>query len=130
MAQVRISEATLRKVRDYVVEEPSYTNAYAAWELGISRESVACATTILESKGIVVMFEKAAGPHGATYRYAPIEEPTPKKRRTTARGGVGSENGALPVATTGRRKGRAGSPMQDAKRQANGHQLRRTKRGS
>lgn len=59
----------MKRVRDYAVAEPSYTVAFAAWELGISVTAINNANAELLAKGIVAQIEPRRGPYAAVYAY-------------------------------------------------------------
>jgi hypothetical protein len=136
-----VSEATLRRVRDYAVEEPSFTVTFAAWDLSRTGESITStavkeAVKLLLAKGIVRLIEDA-GRFGKVYAYAPptgdgIPTWQPGQKRhlfaelddarigelAPTRGGV--------VAHT-RIRGSTGRPGEDKRRQARGVRMTRGK---
>lgn len=74
----RVSAATFARVRDYACDEPSFTVAFAAWELGLSTSAIgACVEQLLEHNAIE-RIEARSGPYGAVYAHVP-------KRRRGAR---------------------------------------------
>jgi hypothetical protein len=136
-----VSEANLRRVRDYAVEEPGFTVAFAAWDLSRQRphiaiETVRRAVAILLGKGVIRLVEDA-GRFGKVYAYAPptgdgIPTWQPGQKRhlfaelddarigelAPTRGGV--------VAHT-RIRGSTGRPGEDKRRQARGVRMTRGK---
>src|SRR4051812_25583551 len=77
---IQISEASLKLVRDYAVEEPSYTVSFAAWDLGVSRAVVDAANAELLRLGIVSQIEPRNGPYAAVYAYRPPSSARPVSR--------------------------------------------------
>jgi hypothetical protein len=135
VAQPHISEATLRRVRDYAVEEPSFTAPFAAWELGVSTSVVRAAVEKLLEGGVVIEIEPAQGPYAATYAYAPMPEVNgqPVKRHfpelDDARIGELAPARSKVVPHT-RTEGPSGRPGRDRKRQAKGVRVKRGRVGS
>jgi hypothetical protein len=136
-----VSEATLRRVRDYAVEEPSFTVTFAAWDLSRTGESITStavkeAVKLLLAKGIVRLIEDA-GRFGKVYAYAP---PTGDGIPTWQRGqgrrlfaelddqriGELAPARSVVVAHT-RIRGSTGSPGEDKRRQARGVRMARGK---
>lgn len=134
-----LSERLLKRIRDYAVEEPSYTCAFAAWELGISVGPVNLATKILLEKGIVKEIEPRAGPYAAVYAYDPPRNGKPVARlfpeldasRVERVAGVGSEapKRGAPVAHVSP-VGPSGRPGRDRKRSAAGFKVKRQRQGT
>jgi len=132
----RVSAATLQRVRDYVVEEPSFTIAFAAWELGLSSAAVgSCVTSLLEG-GVIQQIEERNGPYAAVYTYTPPGPQPPKRRHfpeldDSRAAGVGAEaeqRGVIVPHT--RSEGPSGKPGRDKRRQANGVRVKRRRQGT
>jgi hypothetical protein len=138
--ETRVSEATFKRIRDYAVSEPSFTNAFAAWELGLSFGCVSMAVNQLHADGIIKEIEPRSGPYGAVYAYDP-----PKAGRAAALGrsrhfaeldesrrlGVGSEAPTRGVVIPHvRPEGPSGKPGRDKARSARGVQVKRARQGT
>jgi hypothetical protein len=67
----KIGEDLRRKVRDYMVSEPSFTVPFASWELGVSRPAIRLVLIEALKKGWVEEIEPAATPYAAVYAYNP-----------------------------------------------------------
>ena len=132
-------KTALHRMRDYAVQEPSFTAAFAAWELGIHESSAHNATKELLRQGIIREIEPRSGPYAAVYAYAPIpgDSPnlTPKQRRRLfaelddsriAGVGVEAQQRGVVVPHT-RIEGSSHNPAKDARRQARGVRLARGK---
>jgi len=65
----RIRPELRDRITQYARTEPSFTAAFAAWELGCSAGIVASVAAKLEAEGKLVVIEPPAGPHGAVYRW-------------------------------------------------------------
>ena len=72
MAQ-RVSAATMARVRDYACDEPSFTIAFAAWELGLSVSAIGSCVEQLLKMGTVHEIEARRGPYAAVYAYRPLD---------------------------------------------------------
>lgn len=134
---MRCSEATLKRVRDYAVDEPSFTTSFAAWDLSrtgepISRMAVKLATDELERLGIVRLIEDG-GRMGKVYAYDPPQNGSRPRSRPAlpeldAGIGVGRaapQRGVVVPHT--RIRGESDSPGEDRRRQARGVRLSRRK---
>lgn len=66
-----------KRIRDYAVNEPSFTIPFMAWELKISSSAATLGVAELLRKEIVQEIEPQAGPYAATYAYV---KPTRKRR--------------------------------------------------
>lgn len=111
MGTTRISAKTLSSVRDYVVDEPSYTVPFAAWELGISATAVQIANAELLRLGIVHQIEPRKGPYAATYAYRPIPGDAHSPRRRVGNGHRPRKvKPSEPVPGTGKPVGPSGKP--------------------
>ena len=132
-----VSAATKARVRDYACTEPSFTIAFAAWELGVSRAVVAGCVAQLHDQGVVTVIEPRVGPYGATYAYAPIDESSPRNRSDVRRldalvdveVGVDAQQHGVVVPHT-RSEGPSGKPGRDRKRQQRGVRVKRNRTGS
>lgn len=65
----------LDRVRTYAEENPSFTTAFAAWELGVSPSAVALAVVSLLKAGEVRQIEPKKGPYAAVYEHVPTDKP-------------------------------------------------------
>jgi hypothetical protein len=118
-----------KRLRDYAVQEPSYTCAFAAWELGVSTSTIVNANAELIEREIVRQIEPRNGPYGAVYQYRPI----PRNGAGTARRRLFAEldeglssapRRGAPIPHTGQADGRSGKPGADRKKQAAGRRLK------
>lgn len=121
---VRISEKTLARIRDYAVNEPSYTIDFAAWEMKVSRTTVMAANAILLEKGIVHVIEPQNGGYATVYAYNPPPNTAPTSRVVHDRPNSlpRAVAGAEPVPYTGQPKGPGDKP-----RRQSAHRIRRPK---
>jgi hypothetical protein len=135
-----VSAATKARVRDYACTEPSFTIAFAAWELGVSRAAVAGCVAALHDQGVVTVIEPRKGPYGATYAYAPIEGESPRNRSDVRRFGelddarlaevgVDAQQRGVIVPHT-RAEGPSGKPGKDKARQRRGVRVKRQRQGT
>jgi hypothetical protein len=129
MGLTRISPKLLNRVRDYAVEEPSYTVAFAAWELKLSKGSVNAANAELLRLGIVEQVEERKGPFAAVYAYKPVPGNSHSRARRVGLPELDASNtsrravaGAEAVPYTGKPKGPSGKP-----RRTSPHRVRRAK---
>jgi hypothetical protein len=137
MTKPRIGAALLARIRDYAVEEPSFTCPFAAWELGVSQSAVTFAVEELLRMGTVRQIEPARGPYAAVYTYAPVEEPPPTSRRIfreldasmALRADLAKATGE-PVPLTGKAVGPSGRPGRDRRKQELGHRVKRQRQGT
>jgi hypothetical protein len=74
----RIGEPTMRRMRDYALEEPSFTAAFMAWELGLSAGVAHAGVKRLLAAGLIEQIEPRSGPYAAVY------VAVPKRRRPAA----------------------------------------------
>jgi hypothetical protein len=131
-ARQRVSASTFARVRDYACDEPSFTIAFASWELGLSTSAIgACVERLLE-QGTVEQIEARSGPYAAVYAYAPIDSTsTTNVRRVRfgelddARIGELAPARGIVVPHT-HTEGPSGKPGRDRKRQQQGARIRRT----
>lgn len=130
---IKVSEATRRKIRDYAVNEPSYTVAFAAWELGMSRTPIGVVNQELLDRGIVREIEPRSGPNAAVYAYVPPRSQAiqverarhfPELDESRLVGLDAPERGAA-VAHTGGAVGPSGRPGRDRKKQEAGFKVKR-----
>lgn len=130
MSATKISTDLLHRIRDYAVEEPSFTIPFAAWELKVSSNAIQIGVASLLKGGIIHEIEPRQGPYAAVYAYRPIPGEGQTVRRTFSddigvkppkRGGV--------VAHT-RREGPSGKPGLDRKRSRKGVRVRRERQGT
>lgn len=138
-----VGEKLLKTVRDYAVAEPSFTCAFAAWDLSTNRgykvsgEAVRNAVAVLEGKGIVEIVEDA-GRAGKVYAYVPPpSEPVTQIRETTKFPELDQSfrveylaSRGEPVAHTGGAIGPSGRPGRDRKAQAKGFAVKRARQGT
>lgn len=136
---MRVSEATLQRVRDYAVAEPSFTVSFAAWDMtregeAISHHSVRFAVVELLRLRIVKLIEDN-GRWGKVYAYDPPAE-NGRRRRVAlpdldAGLGVGA---AAPTRGTvvphTRHEGPSGKPGRDKARSARGVKVKRARQGT
>lgn len=140
MAQ-HVSAATLARVRDYAVAEPSFTCAFAAWDLSrtgksITSTSVKGAVERLIELDVVELIEDA-GRAGKVYAYKPIEAQSPRSRRRTplpeldASIGVGAQAQQPGVVVPHTRaRGESSTPGATRKRQKAGQRIKRARTGT
>ena len=132
-----ISEATLRRVRDYAVAEPSFTIAFACWDMSrtgqrITPYPVQRAVEWMLEQGIVELIEDN-GRAGKVYAYVP-----PKGGATVHRLHAADDEriGELRPAASGdvvphtRARGSSGKPGKDRKRQEQGVRIKRGRQGT
>jgi hypothetical protein len=128
---VPLAPTTIQRIRDWVIEEPGYTVAYAAWCLGISPELMRQANAELLRLEIVRQIEPKIGHEGAVYAYNPeITNGRPPQRKPLpeldASIGVGSEAAQRNVVVPHtRHEGASDRPGRNRKRQAKGVRVRR-----
>jgi hypothetical protein len=138
----KVSAATFARIRDYAVDEPSFTIPFAAWELGLSPSLVDHAVKDLHRAGIVKQIEPAKGPYAATYQYDP-PKPSESERHVPASAGRFRELDDARLAGVGidaqprgvvvphtRPQGPSGRPGRDKKRQARGVKVKRNRQGT
>jgi hypothetical protein len=131
----RVSAQTLARIRDYVVNEPSFTIAFAAWELELSPSAIGPAVEQLLGAGVIEQIEPRNGPYAAVYAYV-SPKPTPRRVRSNGRlfaelddsrvGELRPANSGAVVPHT-RIRGTSDSPGLDRKRQEAGVRLSRGK---
>lgn len=68
-----LSDATRTKIRTYLANEPSFTIAFAAWDLKIHRTAIDTAIAELLQQGRVKQIEPRSGPYAAVYVYVERE---------------------------------------------------------
>jgi DNA-binding Lrp family transcriptional regulator len=126
----RVSAATFARVRDYACDEPSFTIAFAAWELGLSTSAIAeCVARLLE-QGTIEEIEARSGPYAAVFAYAPVDASTTTVRRVyfgeldDARIGELAPARSVVVPHT-HTVGSSGKPGRDRKRQKAGARIKR-----
>jgi hypothetical protein len=132
--KIGVSEETLRRVRDYAVNEPSFTAAFAAWDLSrtgepISAEAVRLCIPALCRQGVIALVEDN-GTGGRVYKYRPPEWQPKANRRRLFSELDDARVGELRPAQTGpvphtRTEGSSGKPNRDRKRQAKGVRVKR-----
>lgn len=135
------SEKLLKRVRDYAVSEPSFTNAFASWDLStnhdyvVSPQGVANAVTVLLEQGVVELIEDA-GRGGKVYAYVPpapnvtrIEPRTTKFPELDASYRESAVARGVPVAHVTPR-GSTGKPGKDRKLQERGFKIKRQRQGT
>jgi hypothetical protein len=134
----RVGPDTMRRIRDYAVEEPSFTIAFAAWELGLSTSAIGGAVAVLLDKGVIKEIEPRSGPYSAVYAYdpptgdgTPVWQPGLKRRLFSelddARIGELRPANAGAVVPHTRIRGSTGKPGEDQRRQARGVRMTRGK---
>jgi hypothetical protein len=69
--QQRVSAATFARVSEYASVEPSFTIAFAAWELELSRSAIGWCVAHLLEQGAIVQIEPREGPYAAVYEHVP-----------------------------------------------------------
>jgi hypothetical protein len=136
---VGVSEETLRRVRDYAVNEPSFTAPFAAWDLSqtgepISAEAVRLCMPALLKQGIIEVVEDG-GRFGRVYAYAPppTAHPALNARRLFAElddSRIGELRPAQVVVPHTREEGKSDRPGRNKKRQAKGVRIKRGRQGS
>jgi hypothetical protein len=138
------SEKLLKTIRDYAEAEPSFTAAFAAWDLStnhgykITGSGVRNAMDVLEEQGQIKLIEDG-GRMGRVYAYAPPKpvrhiapiEPRVSLPELDAGLGIGS---AAPkrgeVVPHTRTEGPSGRPGRDRKRQERGIRVKRQRQGT
>jgi hypothetical protein len=131
---------TLRRLRDYAVDEPSFTVPFAAWELGLSSSLVSLGVAELLKKGIVQEIEPRSGPYAAVYAYdpptgdgVPSWQPGSKRRLFAelddARIGELAPPRGVAVPHT-HVEGASGKPGHDKRRQVRGVRVKRRRNGT
>lgn len=131
-----VSAQTFGRIRDYAIREPSFTKAFAAWELGLSVSAVGPAVDALLNAGIVIEIEPRKGPYGAVYQYDPPKDGRPVSRlfrelddaRIAGVGVEAAQRGVVVPHT--RTEGPSGKPGRDRKRQAKGVRVKRARQGT
>lgn len=124
----------LERARDYAVEQPSFTAAFMAWEMGISRVSATNATNRLLKLGIIEQIEPRSGPYAAVYAYKPIRSNGHRPRRLFSElddarvGELAPARGKVVPRT--RPIGPSGKPGLDRKRGAAGFKVKRARQGT
>jgi hypothetical protein len=132
---MNISEATLKRVRDYAVDEPGFTAAFAAWDLSRTGKPIAARTVLLAIRellrlGIIELVEDG-GRSGKVYAYVPPAVDNGRARRVPlpdldAGIGVGAEAAQRGVVVPHTRvEGPSDRPGRSRKRQARGVRLAR-----
>jgi hypothetical protein len=130
----------LKRVRNYAVEEQSFTCSFAAWDLSRTGEQVSVtpvkwAVEELVRLGVIRLIEDN-GRHGKVYAYVPPPKETVTRTnfpeldasRLLGVGALAPVRG-VEVAHV-RPKGPSGRPGRDRKRQANGVQIKRARQGT
>lgn len=139
----KISEAMLKRFRDYAVEEPSYTLSFAVWDLKrqdtpMSTVTVKAANDELLRLGIVKLIEDN-GRMGKVYAYdpPPVRAVAAGRSRHFAeldesrRLGIGSEAPVRGVVVPHvRPEGPSGKPGRDKARSARGVRVKRQRMGT
>lgn len=64
----RVSAQTFARIRQYAATEPSFTVAFAAWELGLSTSTVGSVVAQLLDASLVREIEPRSGPFAAVYQ--------------------------------------------------------------
>jgi hypothetical protein len=127
------SPAFLARVRDYAVEQPSFTVPFAAWELGCSAEYVRQAIQPLLKHGVIEVVEPREGRFPAVYAYVPPPADASYRRRWAGpeeiKADLAPRRGS-PVPRTGGAIGPSGKPGTDRKKQALGHRVKRQRQGT
>jgi predicted DNA-binding transcriptional regulator len=130
----KVSAQTYARIRDYVVEQPSFTIAFAAWELGITVTPIGWAVEQLLKDGLIRQIEPQKGPYAAVYQYEPPSEAGPGIVRSNfpeLDEGLGREaprRGVIVPHT--RAVGPSGKPGEDKKRSARGVRVKRARQGT
>jgi DNA-binding Lrp family transcriptional regulator len=126
----RVSALTMIRIRDYVVNEPSFTVAFAAWELGLSVSAIGAAVAELVDADVVEQIEARNGPYAAVYAYkVPKADKVPKRRplhlpELDAGVGVDASPHGVIVPHT-RARGESDTPGKTRERQKRGVRVRR-----
>jgi hypothetical protein len=122
----------LERVRDYAVDQPSFTTAFAAWELEVSPSAVNLAVKQLLKLEIITEIEPRSGPYAAVYAYNATPRNERRVRLFTELDASGAERVAADLAAKRgevvphtRAKGSSGKPGLDHKRQENGIRVKR-----
>ena len=135
----KISEAMLKRFRDYAVEEPSYTISFAVWDLKqrgtpMSDLSIKSANDELLRLGVVKLIEDH-GRAGKVYAYEPPKPARhisavpaspalfPELDESRRVGELAPARGVVVPHT--RVRGRSGKPGKDADRQARGVRVKK-----
>jgi hypothetical protein len=137
--KVAVSEETLRRVRDYAVNEPGFTVSFAAWDLSqtgkpITPEAVRLCMPALLKQGVIEVVEDA-GRAGKVYAYVPppLSDATRDRRLFAelddARIGELAPARGIVVPHTGE-EGPSGKPGRDRKRQSKGVRIKRGRQGT
>ena len=129
----------VKMLRDYAIEEPSYTCAFAAWELNVHPSSIINANRELLKLEIVEEIEPRCGPYAAVYQYKPIPKrpnnvrrlhlPELDESRVIGIGAAAPRRGVA-VAHTGGPIGPSGKPGLDRKRGRAGKTVKRARQGT
>jgi len=135
--KAKIGAELLARLRDYACEEPSFTTAFAAWELGVSPSAVSLGVKELLRLDIIRQIEPRSGPYGAVYEYKPVPNSEPKRRAipeldaaiSNAIGELAPRRGEA-VPFTGGPVGPSGRPGYDKRRQERGHRVKRQRQGT
>lgn len=137
------SEKLLKRVRDYAVDEPGFTCAFAAWDLTtnhnykVGAAAVKGAVAVLLDMGVVEKVEDA-GRFGKVYAYVPPLatitriEPRVSLPELDAAIGVGAQSPrrGSEVPHTGGAVGPSGRPGRDRKKQEAGFRVKRQRQGT
>lgn len=132
----KMSARTYARIRDYVVGEPSFTIAFAAWELGLTVTPIGWAVEQLLSDGLIRQIEPRKGPFAAVYQYTPPEDAGlpivrsnfPELDEARRIGSEAPVRGVV-VAHT-REAGPSGKPGYDKKRSQRGVRVKRVRQGT
>jgi hypothetical protein len=132
----KIGAATLKRIRDYAVEEPSFTVPFLIWELGVARGTADIAVRELLRLGIVKEIEPQAGIYAAVYAYDPPTVENGRRARLPlpdldAGIGIGSQapRRGDPIAHV-TPIGPSGRPGRDRKVQERGVRIKRQRQGT
>jgi hypothetical protein len=137
VGRLKVSEKTLKRVRDYAIDEPSFTCAFAAWDMTrdggapITDSTIANAVAVLLDKGIVKLVEEH-GRAGKVYAYDPPQATTVTRRSNfpelddahLAEIGVDAQPRGVVVPHT-RARGTSGKPGLDRHRQEQGVRIKK-----
>jgi hypothetical protein len=130
----KVSAQTYARIRDYAVQEPSFTIAFAAWELGLTAGPVGWSVRQLLTDGLVRQIEPRQGPYAAVYQYVPPTEPglgIVRSRFPELDAGIGREAPVRGVVVPHTRAaGPSGKPGYDKKRSERGVRVKRSKQGT